>query len=188
MIYKSCAVELSKRAMEREQTQCNYQGETRHGKRHGVGVQRFYDRAEDYTLRESSRYEGEWKDDQRHGHGVFHYPTGNRYEGEWKDGMKHGVGVQHWPSGHCYEGGWCGDKRDGHGVYHSPDGTRYEGEWRGSKQVGRGILLHGSKQGGSRSILKPSKWVYDNGSARSTTSLSMLFDSSSVDDLFCDFE
>ena len=58
-----------------------YQGETKSGKRPGLGEMRY----NHVTALDCGSYDGEWKDGMKHGHGVFKSDEGMVYTGEWKN-------------------------------------------------------------------------------------------------------
>lgn len=70
-----------------------YLGESRDGKRHGLGITLYID---------ESRYEGEHQNDSPEGKGVFYHENGNIYVGEFKLGKKHGKGIFNYANGYRY--------------------------------------------------------------------------------------
>ena len=83
------------------QPSIRYEGEFRHGKHNGHGVQTFAD---------GSRYEGEFRDGTRNGYGIATFADGSRYQGEYKDGARNGRGVETLANGDRSEGEWRNGK------------------------------------------------------------------------------
>ncbi len=82
-----------------------YEGEWRHGNRHGKGV---------FSNKEGV-YEGEYVDDYKEGAGVFRWAaegpsSGFVYDGAFKRGCREGRGVMTYPGGTEENGLWRGDK------------------------------------------------------------------------------
>ena len=83
-----------------------YEGELRHGERHGRGTCKYYCTSE--AMEFAGEYDGQFEKDQRSGDGRMSYPNGASYDGEW-----------------------ASDKRKGRGKYINSDGSIYfEGQWR----------------------------------------------------------
>ena len=148
-----------------EETQSTYDGEWRHGRRHGMGtltcicIVREEEEAVDTTSSsgevDSSREmdtSGEWDSgsDSRDKKGsrrtvVF------QYEGEWKNGIMHGKGKYIRDSHTLYDGEWKHGVREGHGIqsfittsgteseYVIERGGRYEGLFVNNQRHGKGV-------------------------------------------------
>lgn len=98
-----------------------YEGQWKHGKRHGRGKQHWTDGSvyEGYWLNDMANlygrlihsdgdaYEGEWLNDKAQGNGVYIHKDGARYEGDWFEDKQHGQGKENWIDGACYEGGYA---------------------------------------------------------------------------------
>lgn len=138
-----------------------YEGEYRHGMRHGRGC---------YVFKKSgARYKGEWKKGLKHGHGQFNYPDGSVYCGEWKRNKKHGFGKYTYDNGDVYEGGWKNNVKHGLGTYKYqecgvifrgtfvdgvpkgqielvyPNNMRYHGSWKNNNPLAEGTFTFDMK-------------------------------------------
>jgi hypothetical protein len=74
-----------------------YEGEFRHGKRHGQGLA---------TLPGGLSHDGAWVDGEIRGYGKATHPNGDVYEGEFRDFQRHGRGVLVTADGRRVEGEW----------------------------------------------------------------------------------
>ena len=141
-----------------QEIQTTYQGEWRHGRRHGIGTLTCISivREEDETQLDTSGdvdTSGEWESedsagtseessDRRDNQGrrtvVF------QYEGEWNNGSMHGKGKYIRDSHTLYDGVWKDGVREGHGVqsFITTSGTtggQYEGSFVNNQRHGKGI-------------------------------------------------
>ena len=83
-----------------------YEGESKKGKRHGLGR---------YVYSDGAVYEGLWENDKCNGWGVYTFPDGEGYEGFWKNGKMHGnAGKFTYKSGRIKKGKWINN------VYQKP--------------------------------------------------------------------
>ena len=73
-----------------EKGEC-YNGEWKHGMRHGKGRQTYGGRPVDGFG--GDVYEGDWQDDKRCGRGTLNKANGDIFEGSWLNDKKHGDGV-----------------------------------------------------------------------------------------------
>ncbi|RNF26672.1 uncharacterized protein Tco025E_01070 [Trypanosoma conorhini] len=131
-----------------------YEGDWVYGKKEGLGVYQWTDRA----------YWGMWKGGKREGEGVICTRDGYRYEGGWLNDKRDGVGSALYPDGTQYHGGWKEDMRSGEGVFtytngvvllgtwnddtlsstvtaHYPDGSSYIGAWSHDCRHGKGRYI-----------------------------------------------
>ena len=162
------AVSLSstKKAQKQQQQQdfsLSYEGDWKHNKRDGQGVQRYASGVCLHSQWVKNRPVGD-------GHYVFAngvrvaaingatcrdakhvWANGSYYEGEWKDGWLQGRGTMGYANGVVLSGGWHKDLPLGKGVYTFSDETRVPCE--DGKAVGKHVFADGSEYQG--------KW--DNG-------------------------
>jgi len=78
---------------------CQYRGEWKDGRPHGIGE--FIDP----KLNES--YCGEWRGGWRQGFGIAKFQNGDKYEGEWFKGKFHDRGNYFYSTGDCFAGTWA---------------------------------------------------------------------------------
>ena len=69
-----------------------YRGYWKNDKKHGRGVEEYYDSKNDIR----SIYDGLFENDKRHGYGTLKQldPYNYKYEGYWDEGVKHGKGKE----------------------------------------------------------------------------------------------
>jgi MORN repeat len=77
-----------------------YQGQWKHGERHGRGV---------HVWPNNSIYYGYWKNGMANGFGRLIHSDGDVYEGEWKNNKAHGEGDYYHYDGAVYRGCWRDD-------------------------------------------------------------------------------
>lgn len=120
-----------------------YEGEYRHGYRHGFGKYVFK------KLKGQSRsacYIGYYEKNKKNGQGTFLYPDGAKFEGSWKDDLREGFGTYYYTNADSYRGEWAKDKRNGHGTYtYAASGMVYEGQWIEGKRSGMFVLVYINK-------------------------------------------
>lgn len=92
----------------------NYQGETKDGRRHGLGT---------CVYEVGDNYEGYFEEGRRHGYGVMRFANGNRFEGTWKHDKQQGKGVWTFSDGVSYEGEWIENVPQPGGIWTFTDGT-----------------------------------------------------------------
>lgn len=110
-----------------------YEGETRHGLRHGQGR---YLYANPYFS-----FEGSWKKGIKHGKGKFVLGDGSVYEGDFALGEIEGYGTRTWPSGASYSGQFHLGEMHGDGSRIDPDGAQYDGSFAENQRHGHGKLM-----------------------------------------------
>jgi hypothetical protein len=103
-----------------EATDHSFEGALQSGKKHGDGVQTWYD---------GRQYRGQFKNDLFEGEGVMLWPDGRRYQGQYSCDKKHGYGVMMWSGGRRYAGQWLEGKRHGVGTYTNAKGETGTGKW-----------------------------------------------------------
>ena len=111
-----------------------YIGETKNGKRHGMGTMYFPDGKPEYR--------GEWKNDLKDGVGTSYNILGKKdYEGEWNQNAMHGKGKKYDLSGRLtYEGAFSQNKYEGFGTMYRLDGKKsYSGMWSSGYRNGNGV-------------------------------------------------
>ena len=95
-----------------------YEGQFRHGKRHGQGKR---------INADGSTYIGSYEDDQPSGQGVYTWTDGETYDGQWKNGLFHGHGIKKVPEDNgrwtILDGNWHKGVPKGLGVCKYSDGS-----------------------------------------------------------------
>lgn len=121
---------------------CQYEGEWRHGMRHGHGKLEFPSGAV---------YDGEFSGGYMHGEGTYIGPDKVTYRGRWRLNLKHGLGYQMYPNGDIFEGSWIQGTPEGPGKYTWANGNVYFGNMKGGKISGKGTLtwINGDSYEGS---------------------------------------
>jgi len=114
-----------------------YQGNFRHDRRDGYGVEHVQD--EDGKEGEERIYKGDFYNGQRHGFGLAELGPGHTYLGGFKDGSMCGVGLYVHPNGDRFEGTYFDNKPDGPGskyeIQENGEVTELHGIWEKSKLV-----------------------------------------------------
>ncbi|KAL3839714.1 hypothetical protein ACJIZ3_024305 [Penstemon smallii] len=110
---------------------CNYEGEWRHGMRHGHGK---------LLWPMGAIYEGEFSGGYMHGTGTYIRADNMIYKGRWRLNLKHGLGYQTFPNGDIFEGSWIQGTPEGPGKYTWANGNVYLGNMKGCKMSGKGTL------------------------------------------------
>lgn len=107
-----------------------YEGATKDGKRHGVGI---------LTNHNGYSYQGEFKDGEFDGYGVY-TDKHSTYFGDWKEGNKDGFGIEvfeeavnNFPVGE-YEGEFKNGRASGTGRFTDKFNNVYIGEWNGKME------------------------------------------------------
>jgi len=131
-----------------------YRGQFKDGKRHGYGIQLWYNKTYDGEWAENALhgrgklvwmngacYTGHFQHGKFHGSGCFNDADGNKFVGTWKEGYKDGAGKQYFCDGGVYSGGFRKGRRNGYGRMTSADGRLYSGGWERGLRAGRGIQL-----------------------------------------------
>eukprot|EP01122_Echinamoeba_exundans_P010031 TRINITY_DN3643_c0_g1_i1.p1 TRINITY_DN3643_c0_g1~~TRINITY_DN3643_c0_g1_i1.p1 ORF type:complete len:473 (+),score=83.22 TRINITY_DN3643_c0_g1_i1:54-1472(+) len=112
-----------------------YEGELRHGIRHGKGV---------YISANGDRFEGHYENGIKTGAGVYNFKNGSRLEGKFDQGsIAHGTFT--FANGDKYVGDFKNDEFDGQGKWTSGDNVEvYEGSFVRGLRHGKGKLTIGS--------------------------------------------
>lgn len=98
-----------------------YEGDWRHGLRHGRGRMTF----------EDSEYDGDWMEDQPSGEGKQTFTVGGYCSGQWVHGEMHGRGIKVEPDGSKFVGEFQNNQWHGAGKEYDQHGALIrEGEWR----------------------------------------------------------
>ena len=82
-IFNMGVLERLPRYTHKRYTDALYKGQTKKGKRHGVGIMKYSS---------GRQYEGHWENDYRTGEGFEYYSNGNTYRGLFAKGKAHGKG------------------------------------------------------------------------------------------------
>ena len=108
-----------------EKSKGKYSGQSKDGKRHGIGTQEYPD---------GGKYYGNWADNLRHGEGAYFESDGRVLEGTWVNGKLDGYVTQTFPDGEVYEGFARAGKHQ-YGVLTCLDGTTIDFYWENGKQI-----------------------------------------------------
>lgn len=109
-----------------------YEGFTRDGKKHGMGI---------YHFSSGAIYDGEWQLDKMHGKGTYTFSGGDQYQGEWVSGKMNGKGTYRYKNGDRYVGHWKLGQRHGPGVHYFKAGDKWEGSYVDDRKHGRASYI-----------------------------------------------
>lgn len=118
----------------------DYDGEYRHGQRHGFGV---------LTWPDGCVYKGQFFNGLRHGEGELIARTAKGikvYKGNFKNGKKEGYGEETIENSNelvsSYEGDWENNVFSGNGYQKSNNGKLFAGEFRDGNKEGYGLMIY----------------------------------------------
>jgi hypothetical protein len=116
-----------------------YDGEFRHGKKHGRGTAK---------TAAGDTFDGEFEHGYYHGRGVCAYANGDVYDGQWARGKWHGHGeLRRGRDGSVYVGGMATGLFHGYGTYAFGRGGSYAGDYRFGLRHGKGVRVFGDGSG-----------------------------------------
>lgn len=113
-----------------------YEGDIKHNKKHGFGIETTSDR----------KYQGEFWEDQKSGKGsIFFTKSGDIFEGEFRENKMLNGKYTWGENGNVYIGYFSKNKMHGIGIYTTSAGQVYEGEYKDGKKNGYGIIKENNK-------------------------------------------